>query len=322
MKIDSPEERLDPRKILAALDYHDVSEIQRIRGGWDTIIWRFQTGDGEFHSLRVHFLPQREGMARREVAALRACQWHGFSAPRVELVCRLEQMPLVVLSWCPGRPLLSKIESSPWSIIPLSRRFGEAQARLHAIPPPPELAANAPDEWIYRVPAEYRWLSEQLTSERLQTSSLLHMDYHPLNVLAEDGRITGVVDWTGAAAGDPRADLARTHVTLETAPIPPGPLRPLFSVLRGVMLRSWRAGYGSVAGVVPEYDHFKAWAGATLLAEITQVIGNTGVWGTDDDVRSLRANIAIWAKRSGEAPSGSAKRVGAKARWPLTFRRR
>jgi aminoglycoside phosphotransferase (APT) family kinase protein len=68
------------------------------------------------------------------------------------------------------------------------------------------------------------------------------MDFHPLNILALDGRFTGVVDWAGAAAGDRRADLARTEVTMATAPIPPGPMRPVLAVLRRLMLRGWREG--------------------------------------------------------------------------------
>lgn len=36
----------------------------------------------------------------------------------------------------------------------------------------------------------------------------LHGDLHPRNVLVEDGRITGVIDWGDMTAGDPATDLA------------------------------------------------------------------------------------------------------------------
>jgi hypothetical protein len=64
------------------------------------------------------------------------------------------------------------------------------------------------------------------------------MGYHLLGVLAEDGQVTGVADWTEAAAGDPRADLARPHLMPETALISPGPLRPLFGSLRDAIAES------------------------------------------------------------------------------------
>ena len=47
---------------------------------------------------------------------------------------------------------------------------------------------------------------------------LLHLDYHPLNVLGEAGAISGVLDWTNADGGDPRADVARTGAILRFLP--------------------------------------------------------------------------------------------------------
>jgi aminoglycoside phosphotransferase (APT) family kinase protein len=42
----------------------------------------------------------------------------------------------------------------------------------------------------------------------------IHRDYHPGNVLAEDGRVTAVVDWPTAAWGPPGIDLARMRLNL------------------------------------------------------------------------------------------------------------
>ena len=43
---------------------------------------------------------------------------------------------------------------------------------------------------------------------------LLHGDYWPGNIICQDGRITGIIDWEAAKTGDPLADLAvsRTEV--------------------------------------------------------------------------------------------------------------
>lgn len=52
---------------------------------------------------------------------------------------------------------------------------------------------------------------------------LLHLDLHPYNVLVDDaGEVTGVIDWTNAAAGDPRLDAARTWSILTLDPAAPG----------------------------------------------------------------------------------------------------
>jgi Ser/Thr protein kinase RdoA (MazF antagonist) len=44
-------------------------------------------------------------------------------------------------------------------------------------------------------------------SEHLPGNDAVHGDFHPGNILAADGGVTGVVDWDGAARGDHRFDL-------------------------------------------------------------------------------------------------------------------
>lgn len=51
--------------------------------------------------------------------------------------------------------------------------------------------------------------------EAVQNPRLLHGDFHPRHVYAEDGRITAVIDWGDATGGDPDYDVARLlHSTL------------------------------------------------------------------------------------------------------------
>jgi aminoglycoside phosphotransferase (APT) family kinase protein len=42
----------------------------------------------------------------------------------------------------------------------------------------------------------------------------IHRDYHPGNTLWEDGRLTGVVDWTGGSWGPRGVDLGHMRVNL------------------------------------------------------------------------------------------------------------
>ena len=63
---------IDPLSVLRSLGFVVAGEIVRIRGGWDTLIWRFETPDGSRHALRLHILPEREDMARREPGGLPA----------------------------------------------------------------------------------------------------------------------------------------------------------------------------------------------------------------------------------------------------------
>lgn len=270
-----------------------------MRGGWDTLLWRFATPDGSEHSLRIHYLPRREEFAWRERLAMEACARANFPAPRVETVGEVGGLPAMVLSWCPGRPILAFVEKKPWQVWRLGKLIGRTQAQLHAVPPPKEFLASAPADWIGRVRDEYTDLAEHASSFGLAVTSLTHMDYHPLNIISDGQVVTGVVDWAYAAAGDPRADLARTVITILAAPAPPGPTRPLIDLLRRVVLRAYRAGYEGIAGPMPDYRPLMAWAGATLLAEIELVIDKPNVWGTQEDVQKFHRLVDVWARRAG-----------------------
>ncbi len=48
-------------------------------------------------------------------------------------------------------------------------------------------------------------------------TSVVHMDYHPQNVLVEGPRVTGVIDWAGATTGDRHFDAATTSLILATS---------------------------------------------------------------------------------------------------------
>ena len=299
MDVAEIEAQVDPRKALAALGYGETSEPRRVKGGWDTLLWRFGTPDGREHSLRVFCLPRREEFARRERIALETCAKGGLPAPRVETSGEVEGLPAMVLSWCPGATLWSFVEKRPWAIWRLGRLFGRTQAQMHAVTAPAEFLEKAPSEWVSRVTQQYSDLAAHASSLGLSTSSLIHMDYHPLNLASDGTTITGILDWAYAAAGDPRADLARTEITLLWAPLPPGPTRPLLNLARNVFLRAWRSGYEQLAGRTPHFRPLRAWAGATLLAEIEIVIDRPNVWGTQEDIERLRRLVDVWAREAG-----------------------
>ena len=293
------EARIDPQQALAALGYPEASEPRRVKGGWDTLLWRFGTPDGREHSLRVFCFPGRDEIAWRERLALETCARAGLPAPRVEKVGEVQGLPAMVLSWCPGVPILAFVEKRPWTLWRLGRLFGRAQAQMHAVSPPKEFVAVAPDDWVYRGGDRYTHLADHALSLGLSSSSLIHMDFHPINLVSDGTSVTGILDWSGAAAGDPRADLARTEITILAAPIPPGPLRPFLNLARKVILRAWRSGYEEESGPLPDFRPLRAWAGATFLAETEVAIDRPNVWGRREDVERLRRMIDVWARQAG-----------------------
>jgi len=70
------------------------------------------------------------------------------------------------------------------------------------------------------------------------TDGLVHLDLHTDNMLAgHDGALTGIIDWEGACAGDPRFDLVRFAYDLD------GHDQPVWEVVdaTGIELRVLRA---------------------------------------------------------------------------------
>jgi hypothetical protein len=268
-------------------------------GGWDTLMWRFGTPDGREHSLRVYRLPNRQEIAWRERIALETCVRAGLPAPRVEKVGEVEGLPAVVLSWCPGLPILSLVEKKPWTLWRLGRLLGRTQAQIHAVQPPAEFLETAPDDWLKRVPDGYADLVTHASSLGLSTSCFVHMDYHVINLISDGTTVTGILDWSYAAAGDRRADLARTEIAHLATPVPPGPMRPLLNLARNILLRAWRSGYEEVAGPMPDFRPLRAWALATLLRETEPALDRPGVWVTQETVDKFRRMIDVWAREAG-----------------------
>lgn len=60
-------------------------------------------------------------------------------------------------------------------------------------------------DWVHRVGAD---------GSAMLGDDLVHLDFHPGNVLVESGRISGVVDWDGATRGDRHFDLVTLRFTL------------------------------------------------------------------------------------------------------------
>lgn len=95
----------------------------------------------------------------------------------------------------------------------LGRQFGQLQARFNSI----RIPATFPDFDAKAAGLLREWDPALATAfvAAKGDSGLLHLDYHLLNVLADGGQITGVIDWVNAGRGDVRLDFARTIALLD-----------------------------------------------------------------------------------------------------------
>ena len=184
-----------------------------------------------------------------------------------------------------------------WS---LSRGLGKLQAELHRLRPPAALTEGAPDYWLNRAGEANADIVAAL-KPLARTDTLVHMDFHPLNVLSDGSRFSGVIDWAGAAAGDPWADFAFTSAILQVAPSPPGLMRPVERKVRQLAHKAWRAGYEEDAGKLDDEEPapFLAWAGSVILREMEPRAREGRKWPSMSDLEPIREWAARWRSRAG-----------------------
>lgn len=98
--------------------------------------------------------------------------------------------------------------------------FGKVLAQVHATPCPKELIKDS--MWLDEMleAAEYNLINYKVdgTSELLEVlkknrpnpinQTLIHGDFTIDNVLVHKGNISGIIDWSGGAFGDPRYDVS------------------------------------------------------------------------------------------------------------------
>jgi aminoglycoside phosphotransferase (APT) family kinase protein len=269
---------VDPYALLADLGLSDASAVTPVGGGWDTALWRVQRGSASF-ALRV-FRSDQTAQWRRELLVMQAATEHGLPVPWVHASTIWDGHPALLLSWCPGRPLLDQVRAEPWRVWALGVAMGRVHARIHAVPGPASLRAALP-------------------ASLPQGAALLHLDYHPLNVMSSHRGITCVLDWANAAVGDPRADLARTVTVLRLAPAPPGTPATLLMALRRALELAWRTGYQVSGGSFRDMAPFYAWAGAMMEADLRPKLGRPGIWLRPSDLERIHRWTNRWNQRVG-----------------------
>ncbi|TCZ76616.1 hypothetical protein E0485_13575 [Paenibacillus albiflavus] len=126
------------------------------------------------------------------------------------------------MEYMEGEPLRSVLtrEDNPSVRYKLIFQYGRQLRELHATICPDQLRNSG--DWIddMLTQAEYNLLHYQVDGTREQLDklknnkpkayrqTLIHGDFTIDNVLVHDGRIAGIIDWSGGALGDPRYDVS------------------------------------------------------------------------------------------------------------------
>jgi len=202
-----------------------------------------------------------------------------------------------LLEWCDGRTLIAEIQSHIGRIWQLGVLFGQTQAAIHQVTAPVELLQKSND-WVATIRAANPALQVALNTFNLRPDRVLHLDYHPLNVLSDGKRITGVIDWSNAAAGDPRFDFARTVTLLRLAPASTNIPGPILTIFRRVLECGWRVGYRQIAGPSQDLALFYVWAGLAMEYDLAPKLDQRPDL-RKQDIERVRHWTQKWQQKAG-----------------------
>lgn len=185
-----------------------------------------QDGKGRISKLVARCHGQRDlernpHIARDEFRLLSYLHAAGLPVPRPHFVDQegiYISRPCLVCSYIPGRTITA-LDSLAL------RQMADTLARIHRLPIDEITFLSRQEEYIAA------WLSRPAGAMGLEAKGrsalqgawpwaqrnqpvLLHGDYWPGNILWQDGRLVGIIDWEDAALGDPLADLASTRLEL------------------------------------------------------------------------------------------------------------
>ncbi len=254
---------LSPLDILCSLGINGKPIVTPMQGGFDMAMWKVELED-QTYALRV-FRPGEHANCEHERVVMAAALAAGLPVPEVCAAGVWQDRPVLLITWLTGRTVAEELLARPWLVWRLGIAFGRAQAAIHAVTAP-ALLRQRPDAWIAWKCEEEPTLQDRLRRLPSDNTALLHLDYHPRNVLTDGQQITGIVDWTNAHAGDPRADAARTMSILRVDPLARKPL------LQRIGLRifelAWRSGYQHTRELLKDMSLFYAWAGTVIQHDL------------------------------------------------------
>lgn len=257
---------INPEEILRTLGVTRAERVSPVTGGRDTLVWRVEH-DGLVDALRL-FRPEQAAVCHREAVVMTAAAASGLPVPIIRAEGTWHDRPAMLMAWCPGTTILAETAKKPWRVGQLGRIFGQTQATMHAIRAP-DVLRNPKLGWIEWGGTEQQELQQAIRQTPHQTDRLIHLDYHPFNVLVDGDTISGVIDWTNARSGDPRADVARTITILRLEKAPPGLLGLMTNLIRRIFEQAWRRGYEERAGSLDaNMTLFEAWAGAAMISDL------------------------------------------------------
>jgi aminoglycoside phosphotransferase (APT) family kinase protein len=294
-----PAHRLDVARALVSyfrqrLGGRDLALVQgpdEVTTGWETYIYRFRLrGDALPTALnrplvvRLYHGPGGIPRACREFAVLSHVYRAGHAVPEpvlIEADCRYLGGPFLVMEDVPGETLVDRLRHHNTYVFGIALYLAALHRQLHRAPvgdfpalPGPflqrhldEIHGLIRDYGLRGLSAGLDWLHAHRPAEP-ERPALVHLDFHPMNVLLRKGRPPVVLDWGECDVGDRHADLATTVLLIHSTPVPNHGIEwVLDPFARRALIRGYLFGYGRHLPLDrPTLRYYLAWAALRRLA--------------------------------------------------------
>ncbi|MFX1323623.1 MAG: phosphotransferase family protein [Promethearchaeota archaeon] len=212
------------------IDY--ATPLTQLKGGFETFMFSFKLKNTNEHlnqPLVLRIFPEYYGPKNAvwEGTIQNTLANEGYPVPKVHLMCTDKSIMggvFIIMEFLSGEPMMNASKNVP-------ELLGKTHAKLHNIDPKLLIKAlkkhgfnknhylfikTYTNDLKTAKKSELPWvrdIAEWLIMNRPAEPKLLaicHGDFHPYNILIQEGKITGVLDWGSTLIADPALDIANT----------------------------------------------------------------------------------------------------------------
>ncbi len=263
----------------------DVEIASMTPGLGATTLWRISGAGGPDYVLRI-FPPGDAIWRDRETLAMRAVMRAGLPVPDVIRTDAIAGRPAMLTTFVPGATVAAALHAHPERAATTGRTLGTLLGHINRMPAPEGLAPA--DRWLDRAGPALAPLHDRLAAMP-NADRLLHLDFHPENVMMTDDEVTGVIDWTNTLPGPPHIDLGRSRAILRLVRMLPG-VTPDIATALDSFAAGLVEGHATIHGPDPDPDLTLAWGVATQCVDFAPQATRPESWVTPELLAQLETS--------------------------------